>query len=46
MGLMSDGGVHGHINHMLAAARVLSDAGIPVLLHVLTDGRDVAPKVR
>ena len=44
MGLMSDGGVHGHISHMLAAARVLSDAGIPVLLHVLTDGRDVAPQ--
>ncbi len=44
MGLISDGGVHGHINHIVAAAAVLSEAGIPVVLHALTDGRDVAPK--
>ncbi|EAQ27256.1 2,3-bisphosphoglycerate-independent phosphoglycerate mutase [Roseovarius sp. 217] len=44
LGLMSDGGVHGHINHIAAAAKALTDAGVPVLLHALTDGRDVAPK--
>ncbi|KGM86950.1 phosphoglycerate mutase [Roseovarius mucosus DSM 17069] len=44
LGLMSDGGVHGHLNHIAAAARALTDAGVPVLLHALTDGRDVAPK--
>jgi len=44
MGMISDGGVHGHINHIVAAATVLTDAGIPVVLHALTDGRDVAPK--
>ena len=44
LGLVSDGGVHGHLNHMAAAARAITQAGVPVLLHALTDGRDVAPK--
>lgn len=43
MGVVSDGGVHGHLDHVVAAARVLSDAGAPVVLHAVTDGRDVAP---
>ncbi|WP_375229336.1 2,3-bisphosphoglycerate-independent phosphoglycerate mutase [Roseobacter sp. S98] len=43
MGVVSDGGVHGHISHMIAAARALADAGLPVVVHALTDGRDVAP---
>ncbi|KIC22061.1 2,3-bisphosphoglycerate-independent phosphoglycerate mutase [Leisingera sp. ANG-Vp] len=44
MGLVSDGGVHGHINHILAAVKAITDAGVPVWLHAITDGRDVAPK--
>ncbi|UWR22303.1 2,3-bisphosphoglycerate-independent phosphoglycerate mutase [Sulfitobacter sp. S190] len=44
MGVVSDGGVHGHINHMIAAVKALDEAGIPVVIHALTDGRDVAPK--
>lgn len=44
VGVLSDGGVHGHMNHMIAAARACSDAGVPVLIHAITDGRDVAPK--
>ena len=44
MGLVSDGGVHGSLNHMLAAARCCTDAGLQVWVHALTDGRDVAPK--
>lgn len=44
IGMISDGGVHGHITHIIAAARAISDAGVPVVLHALTDGRDVAPK--
>ncbi|MCA0872606.1 2,3-bisphosphoglycerate-independent phosphoglycerate mutase [Seohaeicola saemankumensis] len=44
MGLVSDGGVHGHLTHILAAARAVTDAGVPVVLHAVTDGRDVAPK--
>ncbi|MFC0199960.1 2,3-bisphosphoglycerate-independent phosphoglycerate mutase [Paracoccus rhizosphaerae] len=43
MGVVSDGGVHGHINHVLAAAKVVAGAGVPVVIHAVTDGRDVAP---
>ena len=43
MGLVSDGGVHGHLTHIVAAARAISDAGVPVVIHAITDGRDVAP---
>ncbi|NOD94661.1 2,3-bisphosphoglycerate-independent phosphoglycerate mutase [Ruegeria sp. HKCCD4884] len=44
MGLVSDGGVHGHLNHIVAAATAITDADVPVALHAVTDGRDVAPK--
>jgi len=44
MGVISDGGVHGHIEHILAALKAMSDAGVPAVLHAITDGRDVAPK--
>ncbi len=44
MGVISDGGVHGHISHVLAAIKAITDAGVPVVLHAVTDGRDVAPK--
>ncbi|KNG93827.1 2,3-bisphosphoglycerate-independent phosphoglycerate mutase [Pseudaestuariivita atlantica] len=44
MGVVSDGGVHGHIAHIKAATRALTDAGVPVVIHAITDGRDVAPK--
>ena len=44
MGVMSDGGVHGHLTHMVAAARACTDAGLDVLIHAITDGRDVPPK--
>ncbi|HPD91613.1 MAG: 2,3-bisphosphoglycerate-independent phosphoglycerate mutase [Rhodobacter sp.] len=43
IGLCSDGGVHAHSDHMMAAARALTGAGLPVAVHVITDGRDVAP---
>jgi 2,3-bisphosphoglycerate-independent phosphoglycerate mutase len=43
MGVVSDGGVHGHINHILAACRIIAAAGVPVAVHAITDGRDVAP---
>ncbi len=41
--LVSDGGVHAHIDHLLAAARRIAGAGVPVAIHAITDGRDVAP---
>lgn len=44
IGLVSDGGVHGHLNHIVAAAQAVAQAGVPVVLHAITDGRDVAPK--
>ncbi|MGR3525478.1 MAG: 2,3-bisphosphoglycerate-independent phosphoglycerate mutase [Paracoccaceae bacterium] len=44
IGLVSDGGVHGHMSHILAAMRAITQAGVPVVLHAVTDGRDVAPK--
>jgi 2,3-bisphosphoglycerate-independent phosphoglycerate mutase len=43
MGVVSDGGVHGHIQHVLAAARLVAGAGVPVVVHAITDGRDVPP---
>nr|WP_111299640.1 2,3-bisphosphoglycerate-independent phosphoglycerate mutase [Paracoccus saliphilus] len=44
MGVISDGGVHGHLVHVLAAARAVAGAGVPVVIHAITDGRDVAPQ--
>lgn len=42
--LMSDGGVHSHIDHLLGVAEIAATAGREVFLHLITDGRDVAPK--
>lgn len=43
IGLLSDGGVHGHIRHIIAALRHIVAQGVPVVVHAVTDGRDVAP---
>ena len=43
LGLISDGGVHGHLNHMLAATKMLTELGVPVIIHAIADGRDVNP---
>ncbi len=43
IGLMSDGGVHSHIDHTLALAKIAEAAGKKVWLHLITDGRDVSP---
>lgn len=44
MGVVSDGGVHGHVDHIIAALEVLADAGLEVVIHAISDGRDVAPQ--
>lgn len=44
MGLMSDGGVHSHIEHFIALALACEKSHKKVCLHLITDGRDVAPK--
>jgi 2,3-bisphosphoglycerate-independent phosphoglycerate mutase len=43
MGLLSDGGVHSHINHIIGMAQLAEKRGKEVLLHLITDGRDVSP---
>ncbi|MEM0938057.1 MAG: 2,3-bisphosphoglycerate-independent phosphoglycerate mutase [Pseudomonadota bacterium] len=43
-GLCSPGGVHAHQSHVVALARIVAAAGIPVQIHAITDGRDVPPK--
>ncbi|MCB1349936.1 MAG: 2,3-bisphosphoglycerate-independent phosphoglycerate mutase [Maritimibacter sp.] len=42
-GLTSPGGVHAHQDHIVAAAKAITAAGVSVKIHALTDGRDVAP---
>lgn len=44
MGLLSDGGVHSHINHIKAALTLSVKRGAKTYLHVFTDGRDTAPQ--
>jgi len=43
IGLVSDGGVHSHIEHIIGLAKIAKSAGKKVWLHILTDGRDVSP---
>ncbi|MDD9922668.1 MAG: 2,3-bisphosphoglycerate-independent phosphoglycerate mutase [Boseongicola sp.] len=43
IGLASPGGVHSHQDHIVAAATELSKAGVPTVIHAITDGRDVPP---
>ncbi|MEO8531639.1 MAG: 2,3-bisphosphoglycerate-independent phosphoglycerate mutase, partial [Deltaproteobacteria bacterium] len=43
MGVLSDGGVHGHLDHLIYAANAIAQAGLTVVIHLMTDGRDVAP---
>lgn len=43
MGLISDGGVHSHINHLMALLDMCKENKVEELyLHLFTDGRDVA----
>jgi 2,3-bisphosphoglycerate-independent phosphoglycerate mutase len=44
LGLLSPGGVHSHQDHMAALVKILSAAGLPVLVHAFLDGRDTPPK--
>lgn len=45
LGLISDGGVHAHINHLFELLKVAKAHGIPhVYIHFFGDGRDTAPK--
>ena len=47
LGLIGPGGVHALDEHIVAAARLAHDAGLPadrVLVHAFTDGRDTPPR--
>jgi len=44
MGLVSDGGVHSHQNHLVALAQWAQDEGVPTTIHAFLDGRDTAQK--
>ncbi len=44
IGLVSDGGVHSHINHLIALIKLCSRHGVLAQLHIITDGRDTPPK--
>lgn len=43
-GLVSDGGVHSHIEHLYALIECCRRHNVKPLLHMVTDGRDTAPK--
>jgi 2,3-bisphosphoglycerate-independent phosphoglycerate mutase len=43
MGLLSPGGVHSHQDQMAAVARIIAQAGVPVVMHGFLDGRDTPP---
>lgn len=43
-GLLSDGGVHSHINHLISLIKTAKEKGVKnVYVHAFLDGRDVAP---
>ncbi len=44
LGLVSNGGVHSHQDHIVALARIVANEGVPVSIHALTDGRDTPPQ--
>ncbi len=44
LGLVSPGGVHAHQDHAAALAGLLIKAGVPTLMHAITDGRDTPPR--
>ena len=44
IGLVSPGGVHSHQDHAVALAKILAGAGVPAVVHALTDGRDTPPQ--
>ncbi|MDY5439359.1 MAG: 2,3-bisphosphoglycerate-independent phosphoglycerate mutase [Eubacteriales bacterium] len=43
MGLLSDGGVHSHIEHLFALIKLCKEQGVEAYVHCFLDGRDVPP---
>lgn len=45
MGLLSDGGVHSHIEHLFALADIFQNEKLEIFLHAFMDGRDTAKNI-
>ena len=43
VGLLSDGGVHSHIDHIIGLVDIAQKNGKKVYVHAIMDGRDVSP---
>jgi 2,3-bisphosphoglycerate-independent phosphoglycerate mutase len=43
LGLVSDGGVHSHLRHLIALVQMAKQQGVIPVVHMITDGRDTAP---
>lgn len=44
IGMISDGGVHSHIDHLLGILPLVVAAGVEPIIHMISDGRDTAPQ--
>ncbi len=44
MGLVSDGGVHSHVNHLVALIKLCKYQGARPMVHLFADGRDTPPR--
>ncbi len=44
LGLVSDGGVHSHVRHLLALIELCRRRNVQPVVHMITDGRDTAPR--
>ena len=45
LGLISDGGVHSHIDHLIGIIKLAAQSGVKdIMIHAITDGRDTDPK--
>ena len=44
VGMVSDGGVHSHIEHLIGMLHLLRKVDLEPVIHMITDGRDTAPK--
>ncbi len=44
VGLCSPGGVHSHSNHLYTLVAIAKQAGVPAIIHAITDGRDTRPR--
>ena len=42
-GLLSNGGIHSHIDHLIKIIDILKDKNINIYYHLFTDGRDTKP---